>query len=142
MLTPITEMLRQINHIDLGRLSKQEKIMLEAALFARLHDELLNAINYQLINISTEDKMLESSLIQNLIKDILLTEEYSLAGIAYHTHTPEEVIYEIAMGIHTNPSTSFARKIIELHKSTRPHLYENIFKKISAEIFMPSSALA
>ena len=50
-----------------------------------------------------------------------------------HTQIPEEVIYELAAGQNTNPSLKCIRKIIELHRNTRPALYHAIVKKIVDE---------
>jgi len=77
--------------------------------------------------------MLESELVRCIINDILSTEEYSLTGIAFYTRKPEDVIFEIASGNNTDPSASLLRKIIELHRSVRPSLYQQIIKKIIAE---------
>ena len=49
--------------------------------------------------------MLCLSLPQEIIKDILSTEEYSLTGIASHTRIPEEVLSDVASGINSNPSS-------------------------------------
>ena len=79
-----------------------------------------------------ENIMLEECLIKYIINDILSTEEYSLSGIAYYTNSPEDVIYEIAMGNNTNPSLFLSKKIIELHRSVRPYLYHELIKKVVA----------
>ncbi len=74
--------------------------------------------------------MLEGNFIRLVINDILLTEEYTVQGIACYTQTPEDVIYDIAMGNNLAPSFPLSRKIIEIHRSIRPDLYSNILKKI------------
>jgi hypothetical protein len=80
-----------------------------------------------------ENGVMEDSLVRCVINDILSTEEYTLAGIACYTQTPEEVIYEVAMGQNTSPSALLLRKIIELHRSVRSDLYRAIMKKITDE---------
>lgn len=77
-----------------------------------------------------ENTVMETDYIRCIINDILSTEEYSLAGIAYYTNKPEDVIFEIATGKNTDPSSSLLRKIIELHRSVRPNLYQEMVKKI------------
>ena len=84
-------------------------------------------------NAEMEDTVMESKFVRCVINDILSTEEYTLSGIAYYTQIPEEVVYEIATGINTNPSALFLRKIIELHRLIRRDLYRDIVKKITAE---------
>ncbi|HLB57860.1 MAG TPA: hypothetical protein VJL60_03500 [Gammaproteobacteria bacterium] len=119
-------------------LSKKEIFILEAVIFTHIYEEL-NALfklqhkNYfHLIkfNEEMENAMLEANFVRCLINDILSTGEYSLSGIANYTNIPEDVIYEIASGINTNPSLVFSRKIIELHRSVRPQLYQEIVNKI------------
>ncbi|HVX00513.1 MAG TPA: hypothetical protein VHA52_08780, partial [Candidatus Babeliaceae bacterium] len=84
-------------------------------------------------NIEMENAMLEENFIRCVINDIISTEEYSLAGIAYYTQTPEDVIYDLASGRNICPSLPLSRKIINLHRSIRPCLYKNILKKITSE---------
>ena len=73
--------------------------------------------------------MLEANLIRYVIIDILSSQEYSLAGLAYHINCPEDVIYEIAMGINTNPSLILSERLLELHRLVRPDMYLNLIKK-------------
>ena len=77
-----------------------------------------------------ENIMLEANFIRCVINDILLTNEYTLQGIAYYTQTPEDVIYDIAVGNNQSPSFPLSRKIIEIHRTIKPDLYRNILKKI------------
>ncbi len=77
--------------------------------------------------------MIEANFIRCIINDILSTEEYNLPGIAYYTDTPEDVIYEVAAGCNVRPTLLLARKIIELHRLVRPHLYREIMNKIINE---------
>jgi len=80
-----------------------------------------------------EDAMMEAKFARCVINDILSTEEYTLSGIACYTHTPEEVVYDVAIGVNTSPTAIFVRKIIELHRSIRRELYQEIIKKIKKE---------
>jgi hypothetical protein len=72
-------------------------------------------------------------LLRCIINDILMTEEYTLSGIACYTQTPEEIVYDLAIGLNTNPSAIFLRKIIELHRFIRRELYASIIEKIIIE---------
>jgi hypothetical protein len=76
---------------------------------------------------------MEDNFARCLVNDILLTEEYTLQGIAYYTQTPEEVIVEVAMGQNTRPSAILLRRIIELHRMVRSELYREMMKKIANE---------
>lgn len=119
-------------------LSKEETALLEADLFTHVCNELNEIFRNQYkdyfriikFDKEMEELMLESQLARSLINDILKTQEYSLTGIAYYTHKPEDVIFEIASGKNTDPSASLLKKIIELHRSIRPNLYQQIMKKI------------
>ena len=123
------------------KLSRKETQLVEAELFLRLCNELKEIFKAQYkeyfrlmkFNAEMEDTMLEDNFARCVINDILATEEYTLTGIAYYTQTPEDVVYEVAMGHNINPSAKFFRKIIELHRFVRRELYSTIFKKIYAE---------
>lgn len=139
-----TEFLCQLVGVSPAKLSKEENIILEMELFTRLCEELkevfkikyrdyFRAIKFN--NTEWENIMLEANFVRCVINDILSTEEYTLDGIAYYTQTPEEVVYELAMGWNTSPSAALLRKIIELHRSVRRDLYDAMMKKISAMVF-------
>ncbi len=78
--------------------------------------------------------MLESSIIQFIINDILSTGEYSLKGIACYTGSFEDVIVELLTGVNKYPSAFFLRKLIDLHRSTRRDIYDLIMKRIIAKV--------
>lgn len=119
--------------------SKKELLILEADLFTRLCEELIGLIKKQnkdyfsimKFTIEKENMMIEANFLRVIIHDILSTEEYNMAGIAYYTDTPEDVIYEVAAGYNNRPTFLFARKIIELHRQVRSDLYQIIFNKIT-----------
>ena len=125
-----------------NELSRMEFIFLEAKLFVMIYGELKemmrkNMKNYfQLMNfsITEEDHMLETNFIRAIINDILLTQEYNVSGVALYTNTPEDVIYDLASGRNSNPTLLISQKIINLHRSVRPILYEDIMNKIRAGI--------
>lgn len=136
---PALEPLCHLAGINFHNLLKEERFILEADLFVYLHEELKETIKQQQkdyfrllkINPKKENSMIEPNLIRCIINDILSTEEYSLPGIAYYTDFPEDIIFDIATGRNTNPSLLLAVKIIALHRSVRPKLYQGIFKKIT-----------
>ncbi len=126
--------------INTSTLSIKEHVLLEAGLFVCICEELKQIFSeeykeyFRLLNFTTEKEnlMLESTLTQLIIKDILSTEEYNLKGIAYYTDTFEEVVEEFAIGSNASPSAIFLRKLINLHMSVRRELYSFIMKKIIA----------
>ena len=136
-----TEPLCHLIGIRSDVLSLMENSLLEAELFTRMYRGLKDVIrreyqNYFSLlrfNQTMENAMLETNFIRSVISDILSTEEYSLSGIACYTDTPEEVIHEVMMGMNSNPSLRFSRKIIELHRSVRPAVYQAIMEKIARE---------
>ena len=127
--------------IDSHKISKEENVLLEAELFIRIYKELNELFRKQYQNYfylmkftkRMEETMLDTNFIRFVIKDILTTEEYSLAGIAYYTNTHEDVLLEIIAGCNTSPSAIFQRKIIELHREVKRDLYHQIIKKITLE---------
>lgn len=122
-------------------LSHEEQRMLEAELFTRVCEELKENLREQYTNyfclmnftVEMENAMLEENFLRLIIKEILLTEEYTLAGIAYYTCTHEDVVHEIIAGRNTSPSATFFRRVIELHRSVRQDIYQGIAKKIKEE---------
>ena len=123
-------------------LSKEERILLEAELFTRIHEELKELFReqqknyFRLLKLSKEqeDIMLESKFAHLIVKDILATGEYNLQGIAYYTDTYEDVIEELIDGRNTNPSATLLKRLINLHRSVRRDLYNLVVKKLLANI--------
>ena len=120
-----------------------EIVALELELFTRLCEELKknfksthyeNYFNLMKINIETENAVMEINYVRCIINDILATEEYSLAGIAYYTDKSQDVIIDLASGQNSDPSSSLLRKIMELHRLVRPNLYQDMIKKIIVDI--------
>ena len=135
---PVPEPLSYLIGVTLDKLSKEEKLLLEAELFIRICRELKGFFKnqyheyFRLINLTEEKEnaMLEAKFVCLLINDILFTKEYDLQGIARYTGTCEDVVEEVVMERNVNPSATFLQKIIELHRSVRRDLYNTIIKKI------------
>jgi hypothetical protein len=132
-------MYRQVR-IDTAKLSKVEIILIEAELLLRLYswlkeffrDKLKNFFILKRFTIEMENNMLDHEFISNIINDILITQQYTIEGIASYTQSHEEVIIDILTGKNSDPSFYLARKLIDLHRSVRPKLYTEIFKNITA----------
>lgn len=80
-------------------------------------------------NVELENIVMEVNFIRCLINDILNSEAYTLTGIACYTKTPEEVIQDLILSYKSSPVIAFARKLIELHKTVRPEIYQSIIRK-------------
>lgn len=135
------EPLRKMMEIDQS-LTHQENLLLELELFSRICEELKELFRekyknyFYLMNltIEKENHMLESSLIQFIINDILATGEYTLKGIARYTGSFEDVVVESMTGVNKYPSAIFLRKLIDLHRSVRRDVYDLIMKKVLEKV--------
>ncbi len=133
-LTKLLEINQQV-------LCKEEIILLEADLFFRICAELKAYFKEQqrdFLRLMKLDKkkeltMLDESFVASIIKDVLLSQEYTVEGIANYTNFPEDIFYEIIEGRNAAPSAHLLQRTIELHRSVRPGLYDSIIKKIALE---------
>ncbi|MCE3238174.1 MAG: hypothetical protein K0R24_1155 [Gammaproteobacteria bacterium] len=114
------EPLCQLLGVNPAVLTRGEILILEAELFIYICGALKEIIkakyrNYFCVmkfNQHVENSMIEAEFIRCLINDILVTKEYSLLGI---------------------PSLIFSRKVIELHRTVRPEIYQAIMKKVTTD---------
>lgn len=120
------------------QLSPKEQILVESYLYVHLCRELRNffeteyksSFQFGESDLEKEDFMFDTDFLNFVIQDILLTEEYSLAGIAIHTHIPLDVIRDLVSGINKAPSSFVWRKLVELHSTIRHELYRELINKI------------
>ena len=120
------------------KLSKNEKCLFDAYIFVQIYHELYEKYKmhckkyWALIKdcCAKEDIMQENEFLEFIIKDIVSTEEYTLEGIANTLRMPIDVIYDLAAGINTDPSSVLWRKIIKLHSSVKRELYLELINKI------------
>ncbi len=119
-------------------LSKEEVLLLEAELTRSLCKELKATYRKQYRSYfrlmkyteEMEKSMIDKNFLRFVINDILVSEEYTLSGIALYTATPEEVIEEIASGANTEPTVTILERVIEIHRLVRRNLYDTLIKKI------------
>jgi hypothetical protein len=134
---PALDLLCNLTEFNHKQLSKKENIILEAEIYSRIADALwefyqsqyqnyFELLNYKL---EMEDIAMELNFIRFLVTDILKSNTYTLSGIACYTYTPEEFIQDLMIG-HNSPVIIFLRKLIALHKSVKPELYQNVLNKI------------
>lgn len=134
-----TEPLCHLIGIDPYKLSKEENVFLEAELFywicetLKEHFKKQHMAYFNLLKFTTsmENLMLEENFIRFVMKDILITQEYTAEGIANYVDTHVDVIHELIMGRNSNPSAVLLRRTIELHRSVRRELYTELMKKIA-----------
>ncbi|SRR5579883_1570213 len=143
---PLPEPFYNLLGINLFAFSKIEKILLEADLYARILEELKKVYReeqkdyfYSMkLTKEKENIMLEKDLGRLIIRDILLSDQYTAEGIAHYTDSHAEVIHNIATDEKVIPSATLLRRLIELHREVRSNLYCEIFKKIR-EIYLTIS---
>jgi hypothetical protein len=129
--------------INSSQLTEEQSLLLEAEIFTQVCEELMEIFKKQhreyfrlmKFTIEMEKTMLESKFVRLIIQDILTTDEYNLDGIANYTNTHEEVIEELMIGRNPSPSAVFLRKLIDLHRSVRRELYEEIKRKVATNYF-------
>lgn len=130
--------LSSIFGVNKCKLSREENILLEAELFLRVVGELKiffremhdNYFKLQKLTKEMEVEMLDANFALLLLKDILLSQEYTVEGIAHCTHFPEEIFYEILEGRNVMPSAMLLQRLIELHREVNPKLYQYVVRKI------------
>lgn len=124
--------------VDPKLLSKEENLLLEAALVSSLCDELAQIYQIKIpANLSknfqeNKNMMTYGNIINLILQDLIKSNDYTISGVASYSNVPEEVIYDIAIGSNNNPSLEVSRKIIELHKTARHDLYQKVMQKITS----------
>lgn len=117
--------------IDLDGLGSQQRAFIDTVLFFDLCEKMQNRIlagyktyfNAIKQNAEKEKIMLEENIMSCILNDILSTKEYTLAGVAYYTDTPEEILLDLSAGVNSNPTFSLSRRLMDLHRMVKPQLY-------------------
>ncbi len=133
-----TEPLSHLMGLSATHLTYHEQCFLEADLFHQICEALKLYFKSQYkqymrllkSNLDKENTMLDADFTRLIIKDILLTEEYTLDGIAQYANTHTDVVYDIALGYNISPSAAFVQRIIALHRMVKPEIYKEISKKV------------
>ena len=121
-------LINKLFHLNDIPIASNKKKLIESVYLIRLYQEL------SLFTHETGSTMENNSTIRNLVNDLLASDEYSIDGLATYTGYPEDVIYDIAAGMNTNPTLLLAIRIIELHIMFRRDLYNEIAQKIISNL--------
>lgn len=114
------------------RRNQHERKMLKAFLLGRLYElfsELFRGKIENQHNFYMECYAMDSKIIQLLIQDIVETGEYTLEGIAYHTHIPFDIIYEAASGISNQLSIAPWAKVVDLYIQVKPDIEQALVNR-------------
>lgn len=94
----------------------------------------LNKIFFELFecknDLLKEYYVMDSTIIQRLIRGIVATGEYTLEGIALHTRIPFDVIYDAALGIKNQISITPWSRIVNLYIQVNPDLKNILLNKL------------
>lgn len=116
---------------------KNERKLLKAFLLCHCHKllcELFHNVIQQSVNhdatVAMESYLMDSKIIQFLIRDILETGEYTLEGIAHYTKIPFDVILDAACGNNYQLSVTPWARIVDLYIQVKPEISEMLFDKL------------
>lgn len=96
-------------------------------LFCELFHQKLHFNKY---NFSLEGYAMDSKIIQLLIQGIIETGEYTLEGIAFHTHIPFDIIFDAASGINNQFSITPWIKIVDLYIQVKPDITQILIDRL------------
>jgi hypothetical protein len=130
-IMPALEPFYYLLHQNSKKLTKNEVLFTEVIFFLQLQQLISQTTVYH--RHDKDSIMIDHHFVKQLLEDILVTEEYTLTGIAYHLNIPEDVLADILTGCNQSPSLSIARRIMELHKFIRRDLYQDLIRKIALD---------
>lgn len=128
-----TDLLESLFRPYFDKPSKKDRLLLETILFIHLYQELIICFSEKNGH-KKESSMVNGPVIRSIVNDLLVNNEYSLQGLANYTGYPEEVIYDVAVGMNTNPTLTLSTKIIELHAIARRDFYSELIKKVIVKL--------
>jgi hypothetical protein len=143
---PACRPLRQMLGLNIGKLTVREYELLEAWLFQRLYEEWkIHFFSqhyewFRLLKITSEEEkqMIKTGFVCQIIKDILHSQAYDLEGIARYAQCDKEVIEDIIVGRNPCPSCYLVHRLLDLHQTTQPEMYDSLRCKILAELTQAS----
>ena len=114
---------------------KNERNFLKAILLSRIHqffydqfDRCIQTIKKN--NFSMESYVMDSKILQLIIRGIVDTGEYSLEGIAFYTNIPFDVIYDAACGISYHLSVTAWAKVVDLYLQVKPEVAQVLYGRL------------
>jgi hypothetical protein len=107
------------------------KLFLMCHLYRIFMKSFLNTVVCE--NYLMECYLMDSKIVQIIIKEIIESGNYTLEGVAYHTRVPFDIIYEAACGINNNLSIMSWSRIADLYLQVKPEI-SNILAQRLLEI--------
>jgi hypothetical protein len=111
-----------------------ERKVLKVILIGYLHQVFCELFKHKLQlnnkNSSLECYVMDSKILQLIIKGIIETGEYTLQGIAYHTHIPEDILYDAASGISNQFSVTPWARLVDLYLQVKPDTAQVLINRL------------
>lgn len=99
-------------------------------LFYELFEDVVKYINSDSVSLEMEYYVMDSKIIQCIIRSILGSEEYTLEGIARYTRVPFDVIFDAACGNNRHLSITSWLRIVDLYLQTNPEISEKLLDRL------------
>lgn len=109
------------------------KIFLFGVLRKVIYEYYSNLIQHELErnnNSTMECYIMDSKIIQLIIKELVESGEYTLEGIAFHTRIPFDIILDAVCGASIHLSITSWMRIVELFIQIRPEVSQMIIDKL------------
>jgi len=114
--------------------TKNGRVIFKAFILTRLHQLFFEKFENKILDYQTNFTMecydVDNKIIRFIIQDIIETGDYTLEGIAYHTHIPFDIIYDLACGISNQLSVTPWIKIINLYLQVRPEILKILIETL------------
>lgn len=102
---------------------------LQKLLIKLFHDLIQHDLS-QNVNSTMEHYLMDSKIIQFLIRDIIKSGDYTLEGIAYHTRVPFDIIFDAACGNNNNLSITSWARIVDLYVQVKPEISKILVEQL------------
>lgn len=118
-----SESLPELNSIE--QILPQEREIFKIFLFHETYRFLLNTLDVD----KEGNQMFDQRLIRQLLLELIAAGE-SLEGIHYASHIPLDILYDIALGVNSNPSIGVSSIIIQYYVVVKRTAYTDFLRKI------------
>lgn len=75
--------------------------------------------------------MIDKKIMQQVIREILETGDYTLEGVAYHTKIPLDVILDVACGNQIQFSITLWVRLVDLYIQVKPEALKILLEKLT-----------